>query len=623
MSQANLGRLVSVRGGESIIVNQQETFLTGSGSLCNKTDADAQCCLYVVQDQQVQTVLVECLGSKAIHVNNSRVSRGQKTMLQHKDELNLSSDHIFIFHSSETSTSGTEEDSVNAKYDIKAALGRGNFSTVKLAVNKATGERCAVKIVDKKRIRFNSKALNAVGREIDILKSLDHINIIKLRDSFDEQNVLYIVLDLATGGDLFGYVLERERLTGREARDYFVQMLSAIQYCHSKNVTHRDLKPENFLIQNPVENVLKLADFGSASGSTSKELNTVAGTPLYMAPEIHDSQTYTHLVDNYSLGGCLFFMLSGESPYSGLENKQLHDAIKMGRISFSHPEWKGKNSNAITLIQGLMEVDPQRRMSLDAASSHSWLSSFEQRAAVSVTPDHNTIAQLISKASCTNISKPRFTIGRQAECDLVLSNILVSGQHVVIEFKDDGVITLTDTSTNGVRINGVRVEKGSTVEIKHGDTISLDPNHTTTLSDLVWVFKEIRRQNTPRKRKFEELESSQSAKSIKTSSASFNLISLSKRFPSLQNCHKTSMLFGRHADCDVLIADSRVSSRHCLLSLTDGNRVAELEDLSSNGTFVNGVVVGRGNKVSVENGMVIALVKEGDKVTIGYRLAFA
>ena len=176
---------------------------------------------------------------------------------------------------------------IKETYKIEATLGKGSFATVKKAKNRATGERFAVKVVSKKKMTDEDKA--SLQTEIEILKSLDHPNIVNLIDVFEDERHWCLVMELMQGGELFDQILEKEHFTELEAREATKAIIDAIQYCHEKGICHRDIKPENLLLQSKELGItsLKVADFGLARLLEENTLaSTTCGTPGYVAPEV-------------------------------------------------------------------------------------------------------------------------------------------------------------------------------------------------------------------------------------------------------------------------------------------------------------------------------------------------
>jgi len=173
-------------------------------------------------------------------------------------------------------------------YVLHKKLGQGSYGKVRLATNKASGEKVAVKSVLKKNLR----RLTTLRREISIMKKVRHPNIIALRDVFEDEAFLHIVMELCTGGELFDQIVDAGHLTENAARLLVYQMLDAVKYLHTLHIAHRDLKPENFLFGSKDDNAsLKLIDFGlSRFYQDNVAMKTRAGTPYYLAPEVLEKQ---------------------------------------------------------------------------------------------------------------------------------------------------------------------------------------------------------------------------------------------------------------------------------------------------------------------------------------------
>ena len=215
------------------------------------------------------------------------------------------------------------------KYTLLKTLGSGANSKVKLGLDKSTGRHFAVKILKKNNTNLDAKFLELVMTEVVTMSQLSHPNIVNLieynKDGVVEkadgrkEAVIYIVLELATGGELFDYVATTGRFSEPIARFYFRQLIEGLDYVHQKGVTHRDLKPENLLFDDAFN--LKIADFGFAAPSTGKDgsgmLLTKLGTESYMAPEIHMRKAYAGVAtDLFAAGIILFIMLTGHPPFS-------------------------------------------------------------------------------------------------------------------------------------------------------------------------------------------------------------------------------------------------------------------------------------------------------------------
>ena len=185
--------------------------------------------------------------------------------------------------SSRVSSRRTGEEPHIGKYRLLKTIGKGNFAKVKLAKHIPTGKEVAIKIIDKTQL--NPGSLQKLFREVRIMKTLDHPNIVKLFQVIETEKTLYLVMEYASGGEVFDYLVLHGRMKEKEARAKFRQIVSAVQYCHQKKIIHRDLKAENLLLDSEMN--IKIADFGfSNEFIPGNKLDTFCGSPPYAAPEL-------------------------------------------------------------------------------------------------------------------------------------------------------------------------------------------------------------------------------------------------------------------------------------------------------------------------------------------------
>mmetsp|Transcript_9990 Transcript_9990/g.17992 ORF Transcript_9990/g.17992 Transcript_9990/m.17992 type:complete len:524 (-) Transcript_9990:316-1887(-) len=258
-------------------------------------------------------------------------------------------------------------------YVMTDTLGVGAFGKVKRGRHIQTGLEVAVKIMDKGDIAANDFS-NNVKREIFIMRTLNHRNIVNLHEVLSSKTKLYLVMDLVRGGELFTMIEKQGELDEVTARSFFQQLVDGLAYCHTKGVCHRDLKPENLLIDE--NNVLKITDFGVSSmreaGSSEQLLQTSCGTPYYVAPEVLFSSKRGgydgEKADAWSCGVILFLLLSGELPFMNEDMNKLYEEIKTAKIKYP----KEIRGDAKTLCQKLLERDPVKRMSLEQVKQQKW-----------------------------------------------------------------------------------------------------------------------------------------------------------------------------------------------------------------------------------------------------------
>ena len=199
--------------------------------------------------------------------------------------------------------------------------------------HKATGAIRAVKIMRKNKIQKSD--WTRLRYEIDILKNLDHPNILRLYETIEDNNSIYLVTEICEGGELFDEILARNRFEEKDAAPIMKQLLSAINYCHKKNVCHRDLKPENVLLDSKDKQTIKVIDFGTSQVFANEEkMELVLGTAYYIAPEILSGK-YDEKCDMWSIGVILYILLSGEPPFSGTTDADIIAKVKKGKYNFN------------------------------------------------------------------------------------------------------------------------------------------------------------------------------------------------------------------------------------------------------------------------------------------------
>lgn len=258
--------------------------------------------------------------------------------------------------------------SVVGNYILEKRIGQGTYGEVRLAVNKITNQRVAIKTIEKQSIK-TERQRKRLQREVRILRLLHHPHIVKVFDVIETTTAVYIVMEYASGGELFDYLVVNKRLKEREARHFFRQVISAVEYCHGHFVIHRDLKPENLLIDD--NNNIKIIDFGFTNIYRKDTLlDTFCGSPYYAAPEMILAKKYTGPeVDIWSLGVILYAMVCGSLPFDDTNIKLLHKKITSGY--YFTPKYLSKKLSH--LISRMIVVDPSQRATLDEIKSHPWV----------------------------------------------------------------------------------------------------------------------------------------------------------------------------------------------------------------------------------------------------------
>ncbi|XP_071446457.1 serine/threonine-protein kinase Chk2-like [Hetaerina americana] len=380
-----------------------------------------------VQLASVFVVYLEDMSSNGTYVNCKKIGKGNKVPLTNNDLISLAKPciEVYAFTNCLREQQSIFPEEIRKKYIITMEIGAGSCGEVRLAFDKGSGKAVAMKIIRKSF--FSNGGLNEPSKimnEIKILRALSHPCVIHIEDCFDTRESCYMILTLAEGGDLMKYILKLQHLSEREGKQIFYQIVLAVQYLHSKGITHRDLKPQNILLVNQGPNTLiKVADFGlsksfdwshlgtgfSHSGSSERIrcgiMQTICGSPLYVAPEILETRDpnhggYTHLVDIWSMGVILYVCLSGCPPFlpsssyekedisgegetrSVNNRRTLQSAILAGDYCFPRRMWNHVTDISIDLIKKMMTVDPKLRITNDRILEHPWMQDEEMKSQV-------------------------------------------------------------------------------------------------------------------------------------------------------------------------------------------------------------------------------------------------
>ncbi|MCJ1397106.1 hypothetical protein MMC11_000298 [Xylographa trunciseda] len=357
-------------------------YLVGRHPECDRivhipTVSNRHCLIFHENKGGDSIAVLEDLSSNGTYVNGAIVGRNKRRELKEADEISILEEASFQFRYPKN----RDSNAFRQQYRVLQQLGKGHFATVYLCVEKASGSRFAVKRFEKRPGEKERSATDGLQQEIAVLMSVSHPNMLCLKDTFDEDDGVYLVLELAAEGELFNWIVMKQKLTEQETRKVFVQLFQGMKYLHERNIVHRDLKPENILLIDKDLSV-KIADFGLAKIIGEESFTTtLCGTPSYVAPEILENskhRRYTRAVDVWSLGVVLYICLCGFPPFSDelytSENPYtLSQQIKMGRFDYPSPYWDSVGDPALDLIDRMLVVDPEKRYSIDECLEHPWI----------------------------------------------------------------------------------------------------------------------------------------------------------------------------------------------------------------------------------------------------------
>ncbi|XP_045625988.2 serine/threonine-protein kinase H1 homolog [Procambarus clarkii] len=260
---------------------------------------------------------------------------------------------------------------ITAKYDIKALIGNGTFSKVVRVENRQTKQPYAIKMIESKEGR------EAFEAELAILRRVKCPYIIHLVEVFEGLDKIYMVMELATGGDLFEKVMSRGPFSERETVKVLRMVLEGVKYLHGLGITHRDLKPDNLLYYHPGnDSRLMITDFGLAHTRKSADdvlMSTICGTPEYIAPEMVARRLYTNAVDLWAVGVITYILLRGDFPFFDRERIRLYKKILKGRYALSDEVWEEVSESGRDFVRRVLEINPQLRLTAVEALAHKWI----------------------------------------------------------------------------------------------------------------------------------------------------------------------------------------------------------------------------------------------------------
>jgi len=267
---------------------------------------------------------------------------------------------------------------IDDNYEVNEVIGRGAFSVVKKAKQKRTGTEYAIKFIETKHV--DKQDLMLLGREIDIMKKVDHPNVLKLEEVYETDEIIALVMELVNGGELFYKIVEKGNYSEKEAAKIVRQMIKGVEYLHGKGIAHRDLKPENLLCASDTRDEFKpfrvvIADFGlSKAFDSGQALETSCGTPDYVAPEVITAEgSYDKSVDMWSCGVITYVLLCGFSPFLSSNQTGLFEKIMKAEYDFPDPEWTHISESAKDFIRRLLVKDRKIRFTAEQCLSHPWL----------------------------------------------------------------------------------------------------------------------------------------------------------------------------------------------------------------------------------------------------------
>jgi calcium-dependent protein kinase len=330
--------------------------------------------------------------SNCISSTMSEESDREKMEIQ---KIKIDSD-IIVFNSSEDPRNN---------FEFLTKLGQGLYGEVWKVRNKINGNICAMKIIFKHKDTSKLEEMEILN-EIEIMKRLDHPNIVKIFEYYNTKKAFYLIMEYCSGGELYYEIINRAPFNEETSSYIIYQVMSVVFYCHSNYVVHRDLKPENILIENKKDGLIriKICDFGTAKiYEKNKTERQIVGSSYYIAPEVLD-KNYNKECDLWSIGVIFYILLAGRPPFQGVTDQEVIDKIKLGKLDLQKPPFEKISEEALNLLKALLQYKPENRITSSDALKHPFFSKYKSREVVNnLFKLNDPLQEQILKAYIKNI----------------------------------------------------------------------------------------------------------------------------------------------------------------------------------------------------------------------------
>ena len=310
------------------------------------------------------------------------------------------------------------------EYILHSTIGYGAFSQVYKGYNINTNKKVAIKSINLHRINVNPKHQTNLKQEIDILRKCKHNNIVQLLHTYQTQNHIYLIMQYCEGGDLHKYTQKYGKLNEKLAQKFSIQLASGLMYLHKQKIIHRDLKPQNILLSSKNINIaiLQIGDFGFArhfnnNNNNNAMIDTMCGSPLYMAPEILKFNKYDSKVDLWSAGTIIYQMLCNEPPFNGHNHIELLNRIQTSKY-IKYPKNIQISNKCKDLLSKLLKVNPQKRISWNDFFNHPWLKNVNINNNNSNNNSNNSKDYIIVDSKLNNNNNPNNFVKLQETNDM-------------------------------------------------------------------------------------------------------------------------------------------------------------------------------------------------------------
>ncbi len=331
------------------------------------------------------------------------------------------------------------------------------------------------------------------------MKQMEHPNIVRLFETFEDEDNVYLVMELCEGGELFDRLISVHTFSEHHAALYVKQILSALFYLHKQGVCHRDIKPENFLFSSTQADAqLKLIDFGLSSRFDSGiPMRTKSGTPYYVAPEVL-AGSYTEKCDIWSVGVLTYILLCGYPPFNGRTDKEILAQVKRGYVKFPESEWEGISAHAKDFVTRLLEFVPKNRLPAKEALEHAWIKECAAGSSPSISSDtqKRIMSSLRQFRSVSKLKKIALTAIAHQLGDSEIDNLKDLFQSM--DTNNDGTLTMEEIKT-GLTKMGILLPPDfeaffNDVDLDHNGTIDYLEFVAATMDKKIYLQKDVCRR---------------------------------------------------------------------------------------------------------------------------------
>lgn len=598
------------------------------------------------------TLWIQDTSTNGTYLNNNRLVKGSNYIVNQGDEISVGRgvatdviQFVVLFSDSynpsrSTNESVVKDEGIYKDFIVKNdTIGQGAFATVKKAIERSTGDSYAVKIINRRRaIHAGGKgAMAGVNRELQILRQLDHPNIVRLKSFYEDVENYYLVMELVPGGDLMDFVAANGAI-GEDATQVITkQILDGIAYVHRLGISHRDLKPDNILIMQDDPIIVKITDFGLAKISDNATfMKTFCGTLAYVAPEIitgkHElvqqldkENNYSNLVDIWSLGCLVYVLLTSHLPFNGKTQTQMFQKIKSGEFHESPLNSYQVSAEGRDFLKCCLQVDPSKRFTAAQALKHPWLKDVES--------DLETI-ELQPSQKVLSLSQSTSQQSRKIENGLHVNASISKLDNDIMTrpLEGDRLKAKNPNSQFKVPKRVVPLPQSQPLQTRQQVAFSQPSRATQNVLGLQPGPGKVALSNDkkrPNSLDFIDEVKRQKPNAPSTTGLDDREIIPQDKFLTLEPIPKSSFknsifirqghnpyAIGRSEACDTSIDDDRMSKIHCLInrkrhpvgeasiyeSPAHGLEDIWLLDFSTNSCFVNGVMVGKYRKVQLFSG---------------------